>query len=368
MRVAVAGHICLDILPAFPKKNGELGSFFVPGTLSEIGGALLATGGAVSNTGIALQKLGLPVSVMAKVGDDEFGRTLLNILRHQSRSLVDGMIVSPGEETSYTIVINPPGIDRMFLHCPGTNHTFCSGDISDEKLAGLDLFHFGYPTLMRLMYQNRGAEMKALFDRVRASGAYTSLDMTCVDPNSEAGRVDWFQWLENVLPLVDLFLPSMDEILFMVNRPAYDKLAEKFPGNLMRGIDRALVEQTAQTLIDLGVSVALIKLGNQGLYLRTGQAVRKRGPEWNHIRLFMPCLEADVVGTTGAGDCTIAGFLAAFAKGLHPAQAAESAAGTGAFSVTSSDATGAVPVWETLQERIAAGWKREQSKFTHEQK
>jgi sugar/nucleoside kinase (ribokinase family) len=366
MNIAVAGHICLDILPLFPSKEGESGPLFVPGTLTEIGGAVLATGGAVSNTGIALHKLGLPVSLMAKAGNDDFGQIVLNSLRRQAATLTDGMIVSPGEETSYTIVINPPGIDRMFLHCPGANHTFCSADIVDEKLIGTDLFHFGYPTLMRSMYQNNGSEMKVLFDRVRAAGAYTSLDMTCVDPQSEAGQVDWFQWLENVLPSVDLFLPSIDEILFMVNRPMYDELLENFPGNLMQGIDRTLVEQTAQTLIDLGVSVVLIKLGHNGLYLRTGAQVRGRGSEWSDVSLFMPCLEAKVVGTTGAGDCTIAGFLASFAKGLHPAQAAESAVGTGAFSVTSSDATGAVPSWEMLQQRIADGWKREQSKFEHE--
>jgi len=366
MKLAVAGHICLDIIPRFGGEVSEIGKLFVPGTLTEIGGAVLATGGAVSNTGIALHKLGVPVSLMAKVGDDEFGQIILNSLRGQSESLADGMIVSPGAETSYTLVINPPGIDRMFLHCPGANHTFCSNDITEEKLSGTGLFHFGYPTLMRSMYQNNGAEMKALFDRVRAAGACTSLDMTCVDPLSEAGQMDWFQWLETVLPSVDLFLPSIDEILFMVNRSAYDELSKKFPGDLMQGIDRALVEQTAQTLIDLGVSVALIKLGNQGLYLRTGRNVRGCGPEWSDVSLFMPCLKAKVVGTTGAGDCTIAGFLASFAKGLHPAQAAESAAGTGAFSVTSSDATGAVPSWEMLQQRIAAGWKREQSKFTYE--
>ncbi len=39
--------------------------------------------------------------------------------------------------------------------------------------------------------------MKALFDRVRSAGAYTSMDMTCVDPAAEAGQIDWFQWLES---------------------------------------------------------------------------------------------------------------------------------------------------------------------------
>lgn len=362
MSIAVAGHICLDIIPNLGKVP-DLGNLLVPGTLTEIGGAVLATGGAVSNTGIALHRLGLPVSLMAKVGDDDFGRTVLDILRRQAPSLADGMIIAPGEATSYSIVINPPGIDRTFLHCPGSNHTFRASDIADEKLKGIELFHFGYPTLMRTMYQDNGAEMKALFERVHRAGAATSLDMTCVDPASEAGQVDWFQWLENVLPSVNLFLPSIDEILFMANRPKYDELAERFPGDMMQGIDAELVEQTAQTLIDLGVSVVVIKLGKEGLYLRTGNSVPGKGDDWNNASLFMPCLAANTVGTTGAGDCTIAGFLAGFVKGGTPAQVAEGACAVGGLSTEAADATSAVAHWDTVQRKISKGWKRLGSKF-----
>jgi sugar/nucleoside kinase (ribokinase family) len=169
--------------------------------------------------------------------------------------------------------------------------------------------------------------------------------------------------LGNVLPSVDIFLPSIDEILFMVNRPVYDRLAAQYGGEMMRGVDRKLVEETAQTLIGLGVSVAVIKLGDQGLYLRTGKAVRGRGAEWCNVSLFMPCLKANVVGTTGAGDCTIAGFLAAFVKGDGPAAAVGTAVAVGAFSTESAEATGSVPSWEMLQKRIAFGWERKESKF-----
>ena len=361
MKIAVAGHICLDIIPTLGKVP-DLGSLLMPGTLTEIGSAVLATGGAVSNTGIALHRLGLQVSLMAKVGDDDFGQTVLNILDRQHIP-TDGMIVAPGEASSYSIVINPPGIDRTFLHCPGANHSFRASDINPASLADIDLLHFGYPTLMRTMYQDSGAEMKTLFERARQAGAITSLDMTCVDPASEAGQVDWFQWLENVLPSVDLFLPSIDEILFMANRPKYDELAGKFPGDIMQGIDAKLVEQTAQTLLELGVSVAIVKLGKEGLYLRTGNVLPGKGAGWGNASLFMPCLEADTVGTTGAGDCTIAGFLAGFVKGGTPEQVAESASSIGGLSTEAADATSAIPHWDAVQQKISKGWKRLDSKF-----
>lgn len=375
MSIAIAGHICLDIIPRFENRfcrnlndYTDLGKLLVPGRLTEIGKAVLAPGGAVSNTGIALHRLGVPVSLIAKVGDDDFGRVILNILQKHADYLASDITISPGEDTSYTVVINPPGVDRIFLHCPGTNYTFCACDIADEKLAGIELLHFGYPTLMRAMYQNNGTEMKVLFDRAHQKGAMTSLDMTCVDPDAEAGQVDWQSWLKNVLPSVDLFLPSIDEILFMVDRPVYDRLAAAYGGEMIRGIDRLLVEKTAQKLIDLGASAVVIKLGAQGLYLRTGETVPGRGDEWRNVSLFMPCLKTNVVGTTGAGDCTIAGFLSAFVKGGLPYDTAENAVAVGAFSTESADATGAVPCWLMVQQRLAAGWEREKSKFVNEYK
>jgi len=360
-KIIVAGHICLDIIPEFGNVP-DIGSLLVPGTLVEIGKAGLAPGGAVANTGMALHKLGLPVSLMAKVGDDDFGGTLIRILERQGAP-TDSMIVCPGQNTSYTLVVNPPDIDRMFLHCPGANHTFCADDIDEGKLKGAALFHFGYPTLMRRMFENNGHEMKLIFTRAHEKGLRTSLDMTCVDPASEAGRIDWFQWLENVLPTVDLFLPSIDEILFMVNRQKYDALATKHGGDMMRGIEAELVEQTAQTLIDLGVSVVVIKLGDQGLYIRTGSSVPGKDSTWENASLFTPCFDVDVVGTTGAGDCTIAGFLAGFVKGGTPAHVAEAACGVGGLSTEAAEATPAVPRWEEVERRISKGWKRLDSKF-----
>ena len=66
-----------------------------------------------------------------------------------------------------------------------------------------------------------------------------------------------------------------------------------------------------------------------------------------------------VAGTTGAGDCTIAGFLAALLRGEGPVQAATSATAVGASSVEAPDATSGVPPWSELDARVRAGWARE---------
>ena len=82
-----------------------------------------------------------------------------------------------GEATSYTIVINPPGSDRSFLHCAGVNWTFCADDVRPELLVGSRVFHFGYPPLMPAMYEDGGAELGRMFARMHAAGPATSLDL-----------------------------------------------------------------------------------------------------------------------------------------------------------------------------------------------
>src|SRR5215469_5884301 len=117
--IAVAGHCCLDVFPTF---SAQANSALVPGRLLDVGPAVLAPGGAVSNVGLALHRLGAPVRLLGKVGDDPFGRILLDA--YAQAGLAAGMLISPGETTSYSVVISQPGNDRIFLHCPGANHTF----------------------------------------------------------------------------------------------------------------------------------------------------------------------------------------------------------------------------------------------------
>jgi len=65
-----------------------------------------------------------------------------------------------------------------------------------------------------------------------------------------------------------------------------------------------------------------------------------------------------VIGTTGAGDATIAGFLAALLRDLPPDEAMNAALAVGACNVEAADALSGIRSWcETLQ-RINAGWAR----------
>jgi sugar/nucleoside kinase (ribokinase family) len=119
----VAGHICLDVIPAL-LGTSDFESTFRPGRLLEAGPAVISTGGAVSNTGLAMHKLGINTQLMGKIGPDLFGQAILEVVKSHGGHLADGMHIVPGEASSYTVILNPPNVDRIFLHCPGANDTF----------------------------------------------------------------------------------------------------------------------------------------------------------------------------------------------------------------------------------------------------
>ena len=365
--IIVAGHVCLDIIPKFPDARFAGEELLRPGKLTVVGPATIATGGSVSNTGIALNRLGVPTVLMGKVGDDLYGKAVLDILRSYGDEFVSGMSVVKGETTSYSIVISPPGVDRMFLHCPGANDTFGKGDVDLSGLESVKLFHLGYPPIMRRMFIDGGKELESIFRLARERGMTTSLDMSMPDPASESGRVDWKSLLELVLPRVDVFLPSFEEVLFMLNRPLFDDLMSGRAARERALENGEILNRLASDLIAMGAAIVGIKLGEDGFYLQTSGSSDRIGElgkctpgdveEWTGRELLAPCFKVDVAGTTGAGDSTISGFLAGMVKGLDPEEAMISAVAVGAFNVEKADATSGIPSWKVLQDRILAGWQ-----------
>ena len=184
-RAVAAGHICIDITPLFPKGSaGEAGRILAPGRLVQMDGVDIHPGGAVANTGLAMKRLGVDVRLMGKIGKDELGALILK--RLEEHGAAEGMILSDQEKTSYSVVLAIPGIDRIFLHDPGANVTFSGSDLDFEAIKGADLFHFGYPTLMRRMYQNQGEELARMFRRIKEGGTAISLDIYCRRRNSRS--------------------------------------------------------------------------------------------------------------------------------------------------------------------------------------
>ena len=352
-RAVVAGHICLDIIPGVDHHFDLL-----PGRLYEVGAPTMATGGAVSNTGLTMQILGVPVTLMGKIGADNFGRLISNILSQRAPGSEKGMTVDPGSISSYTVVINIPGTDRMFLHCQGANATYGADDINYDAVAEADLFHFGYPCFMTRIFSDGAAELKKMYRRVKELGVTTSMDPGMPDPSGPAGKVNWRQVLAEVLPDVDVFMPSADELLYMLH-------PEKFGEG--DNISASMLSSIGDELIGMGAAVAAVKLGKRGMYLRSAGAERlkamgKAAPAdidaWAGKEMIFPTFTPDkFMGATGAGDSSIGAFLTGLLRGLTFREAGFFAAAVGACNVEAPDSLSGIRTWEATNQRIASGWK-----------
>ncbi len=368
-KVIVAGHICLDITPVIPDRGAQrIQDLLRPGKLLTVNGVDIHTGGAVANTGLAMKILGADVTLIGKIGSDEFGDIVAGKMSEYGAA--DGLIKSKTDRTSYSVVIAPPGLDRIFMHDTGANNTFCCDDLPMEKISDAALFHFGYPPIMRRMYEDDGSELTLMMKTVQSEGVATSLDLTAVDPNSEAGKVDWCRILKNCLPYVDIFVPSIEEIMFMLDRDKYEDICQKSAGDdFTSHIDiKRDVIPVAGKCIDMGAKIVMLKCGAKGLYFMTaGESVIKQvssrlrldAKKWADKSGFVASYVPErILSATGAGDAAIAAFLTSILRGHGPLECAGYAAASGALAVSEYDALSGLKSFEEMDELMAAGWKQ----------
>lgn len=371
-KIVVAGHVSLDITPKFNMKTGvsSIGDVIKPGKLVNVGKAAIAPGGCVTNTGLALKKFGADVRLIAKVGKDEFADILYGKYREQG--VEPNFIVSEDDATSYTIVIAPKGCDRAFLHDSAANDSFKEADIDYEVVKKADYFHFGYPTLMREFYRSDKDELKNMFRKVKKFNLITSLDVTAVDPESETADIDWNKRLSEVLPFVDFFVPSIEELCFMLDRDKYEEMQRRGSDDVCLYLSLSEdVIPMAEKVLKLGCKGLLIKCGAAGLFLMTADSSRMEElsdkisvEKWADKKIFQNSYVPDrILSGTGAGDTSIAAFIYGLCNEMSPEDTLKIAAGTGASCITEYDTlSGLMPI-EALKNKIQNGWKEQ--KFIH---
>ena len=129
----------------------------------------MSLGGAVANTGIGIKLMGGNVELMANIGTDEFGRIILDHL--ETYGINTGEVKCREElSTAYSVILAPVGTDRIMSHYGGANDNFGMSDSELKRVRDSQLFHFGYPTLMRSMYKNTGKNFLELLKRVKETG------------------------------------------------------------------------------------------------------------------------------------------------------------------------------------------------------
>jgi sugar/nucleoside kinase (ribokinase family) len=277
--IVVADHVCTPVshLPA----AGEL-------VLAER--ILLTIGGCAANVAVDLAKMGLAPAVVGRVGGDVFGRVVADMLRDAGVD-VSALQVSPGCDTSQTLIVNVAGQDRRFIHTFGANADFTAADVVPDTRCEV-LYLGGYFIMDRV----RADEVARVFAQARERGIRTVLDVVTPGPGEYLSR------LEPVLPHVDVFLPNDHE------------------ARLITGLADAVAQ--AERFRAMGVRTAIITMGERGSVL-VGEGARLRAEAYR----------MSFVDGTGGGDAFAAGYIAGMLRGWGPQECLRIGSAVGASCV-----------------------------------
>ena len=268
--------------------------------------AHLTVGGSGAIVACGAARLGLRVGLCGVVGDDLFGRFLHDELERRGVD-VGGLTVEAGRPTGVTVVLARPN-DRAILTHAGTIGDLRVELIDPALLESVRHVHVSSYFLQALL----APELPAMFERVRARGASTS-----VDPNWDPSE-RWNEGLRDLLAHTDVFLPNATEAT---------RIAD--------------VTELDDAVVALAQLAALVvaKAGADGAVAAHGDRL---------VRAPAPAIA--VVDTTGAGDAFVAGFLASRLDG-EPLE--RSLAIANACGALSTRALGGVDAQPTMDEVLA---------------
>ena len=280
--VITFGDLCVDLIVS----GGDVVPRF--GQVEQlVGDYALEMGGSCSLFACQAAKLGLRTGILGRVGDDAFGRLILDRLAGCGVETAHVM-VDPSLKTGLGIALCRED-DRAILTYMGSISAIQADDVTDEFLASARHLHYG----SYFLHTGLMPHAPSILRRARRLGLTVSLD-TNWDPAER-----WNSTLQETLSLVDLVFPNEQEALHISGAPA--------------------LEDALAALIARGVPIVALKQGPRG-------ALACDGRDTYHCSVEPAC-DGDSVG---AGDSFDAGFVAGWLGGLGIQECLELACACGA--------------------------------------
>ncbi len=299
-KILVVGSLVMDLIVGterFPEVGETvLGTFFKT-----------TTGGKGANQAVQAARLGADVTMVGKVGKDDFGRQLIDAVK-EAGATTDHIMYSKNL---------PSAVGNVQLECRdgSTNNRICvvpgaNMDISVQEVAFLK-------------------EEIAAFDMVILQLEIPMEINVAVAKYADAAGVPV---MLNTAP----FAPLPEELwqyLTFVSPNEHEACA--MTGVEVTDIDSA--RKAADIITAKGVKNVIITMGSRGAYLRT--------PEGDGFYPALPNVKS--VDPTAAGDSFVGAFCTAFCRGMSAPEAMAFANRTAAVTVSRM---GAMPSLPTLNE------------------
>lgn len=269
MRVVSLGVHILDILGA-PVKHPPAS----PGRFL-LDAVRFTAAGTAAGTSVDLAKLGVTVTAMGAIGDDELGALVAKKMADHGVD-VSRLARKRGVGTSATILpIEEDGERFATFHRPGAARRLDRSDIDVDVIATSDLLHIGGPDAMG---DFGGEPLRDIVAHARSHGVPVTMDVLSWCDEAT------FAKLRPALEHTDYFLPNAGQVSAMTG---YHDPADG-----------------ARALLDAGVGCVVVTLGPDGSLIMSADE-----------QIKMPTLATTVVDTTGCGDAYTAGFIVATLHG-----------------------------------------------------
>jgi len=258
----------------------------------------ISPGGKGSNAAVAAARQGARVALIARIGQDEFGRMGLALWQAEgidSRHVVQ----AEGESSGVAQILVYADGDNSIAVCPGAGAGLSAQHVEDARNILRDC-----RVVMASCEVPLAATQRA-FQMAREAGAFTLLNPAPALPLPDA-----------LLALTDFLTPNESEVRLLAGMAA-----------------DAPVASAAQALLARGAAAVLVTLGADGCVLyQKGQAPHT---------IAGRCMA--VQDTIGAGDTFTGALAAALARGDNLPQAMACANAAAALSVTGQGAIGGMP-------------------------
>ncbi|MCC8982001.1 ribokinase [Bradyrhizobium acaciae] len=299
-RVFVAGSINMDVV-ATAQRHPRIGE-------TVAGEAVLYfPGGKGANQAVASAKLGIPTTLIGRLGTDAFGRELRAFLAAQGVDL--GFVKDTDGTHSGTAIITVANADNTIVVVPGANGLVDADDVAAPTLAKGDVavsqFEIPLPTIA------------AFFRRARAAGATTILNPA---PAKAADK--------GLLDLVDVLILNETELGVLAGTELRDNDAPSRFAEAARALGQG--------------KIVCVTLGKRGVLALVGDQA-----------LLVPGHEVKAVDTTGAGDCFVGALASQLATGKPLRDALAYANAAASICVQRMGAAPSMPTAEEVENAIS---------------
>jgi ribokinase len=313
--ILIIGSLNADLVvraPHFPK----------PGETISGEDLQVIPGGKGANQAVGAARLGTNVSMLGRVGRDNFGDFLLDNLKSNN---VNSNLVQRDDASTGTaiIVVDADGQNSIVLS-PGAN-----GRVSPQ-----DVEHASFPNFDLLLLQ-----LEIPTPTVLSAAKLAKQNSIRVVLNPAPAK----ELPEELISLTDFLIPNETELNLLTGMEVNDILS---------------VENAAKSLLERGVQNVVVTLGSKGALIVTKEITK-------HI----PSFKVDVVDTTAAGDAFIGGFATKFMESasllvspqeqaLALQNAVRYGCATGALAATKFGAQPSLPTQEEVEKFVGAQQNR----------